>query len=109
MIILGIEVRSTLKVVEIVSISSSSGFFSCAIYMMFFLCGEAEIMTGWFMHNVAIISEHVAVDAVAVRAIMFTPGGSSALTSPKCLYSGLNVSHLLKKKTSVKALMKKNK
>ena len=67
--------------------------------MMFFLCGDAEIMAGWFMHRVVMMSERVAVDAVAVRAMMFTPGGSNARTSPKCLYSGLNVSPLLRIRT----------
>ena len=53
------------------------------------------MMAGCSMHGVA-ISERVSLDAVAVRAMMqlLILEGISALTSPSCLYSGLNDSPL---------------
>ena len=40
------------------------------------------------------MSERVSLEAVAVRAMMFTSEGISALTSPSRLYSGRNDSPL---------------
>ena len=94
MIILGIHVCKLAKAPDTVLTKSSIEPFSLTMYLIFFLCGEAEMMVGCSMHSVATMSERVSLDAVAVRAMMFTLEGISALTSPSCLYSGRNDSPL---------------
>ena len=94
MIILGIHVRKLSKAPDNILTKSSIEPFSLTTYLMFFLCGEAEMMVGCSMHSVAMISERVSLDAVAVRAMMLISEGISALTSPSRLYSGRNDSPL---------------
>ena len=90
MMILGIHMRRLDKTSAMVLTKFSRVIFSLTMYLIFFLCGEAEMTTGCFIHSVATMSERVALDAVAVRAMMFTSEGKSALTTPSCLYSGRN-------------------
>ena len=90
MIILGIHVRKLSIAPDTILTKSSIEPFSLTTYLIFFLCGEVEMMVGCSMHSVAMMSEHVSLDAVAVRAMTLTSEGISALTSPSRLYSGRN-------------------
>ena len=78
MIILGIHIRKLSIAPETISTKSSIEPFPLTMYLIFFLCGEVEMMVGYSMNSVAMISECVSLDAVAVKAMMLVSEGISA-------------------------------
>ena len=67
MIILGIHVRKLSIAPDTISTKSSIEPFSLAMYLIFFLCSEVEMMIGCSMHSVAMMSECVYIIGCSCR------------------------------------------